>query len=56
MVADAELTPDRVVADLVPLLTDPARLMAMGRAARASGHADADERLARMALDVLERA
>jgi hypothetical protein len=27
----------------------------MGRAARASGHADADERLARMALDVLEK-
>jgi hypothetical protein len=26
----------------------------MGRAARASGHADADERLARMALEVLE--
>jgi UDP-N-acetylglucosamine--N-acetylmuramyl-(pentapeptide) pyrophosphoryl-undecaprenol N-acetylglucosamine transferase len=54
LVADADLTADRVVADLVPLLTDPARLMAMGRAARASGHADADERLARMALEVLE--
>jgi UDP-N-acetylglucosamine--N-acetylmuramyl-(pentapeptide) pyrophosphoryl-undecaprenol N-acetylglucosamine transferase len=54
MVTDAELTADRVVEELVPLLTDPARLMAMGRAARASGHADADERLVRMALDVLK--
>jgi UDP-N-acetylglucosamine--N-acetylmuramyl-(pentapeptide) pyrophosphoryl-undecaprenol N-acetylglucosamine transferase len=56
LVPDDELTPDRVLSDLVPLLTDQSRLIAMGRAARASGHADADERLARMALDVLERA
>jgi UDP-N-acetylglucosamine--N-acetylmuramyl-(pentapeptide) pyrophosphoryl-undecaprenol N-acetylglucosamine transferase len=54
MVADAELTPDRVVSELVPLLTDQARLTAMSRAARASGHADADERLVRMALEILK--
>ncbi|HZG90808.1 MAG TPA: undecaprenyldiphospho-muramoylpentapeptide beta-N-acetylglucosaminyltransferase [Pseudonocardia sp.] len=53
LVPDAELTGDRVLAELVPLLTDPPRLAAMGRAARASGHADADVLLARIALDVV---
>lgn len=52
LVPDAELTGDRVLAELLPLLTDPARLAAMGTAARASGHADADERLARVVLEV----
>lgn len=52
LVPDAELTGDRVLAELVPLLTDPARLAATGAAARASGHADADERLARIVLEV----
>lgn len=52
LVPDAELTGDRVLAELGPLLADPARLAAMGAAARASGHADADERLARVVLDV----
>jgi UDP-N-acetylglucosamine--N-acetylmuramyl-(pentapeptide) pyrophosphoryl-undecaprenol N-acetylglucosamine transferase len=52
LVPDAELTGDRVLADLLPLLTDPDRLAATGAAARASGHADADERLARVVLDV----
>jgi UDP-N-acetylglucosamine--N-acetylmuramyl-(pentapeptide) pyrophosphoryl-undecaprenol N-acetylglucosamine transferase len=53
LVADAELTGDRVLAELVPLLTDRERLARMGAAARASGHADADERLARVVLDVV---
>jgi UDP-N-acetylglucosamine--N-acetylmuramyl-(pentapeptide) pyrophosphoryl-undecaprenol N-acetylglucosamine transferase len=52
LVPDAELTGERVLAELVPLLTDPARLAAMGAAARGSGHADADVRLARLVLDV----
>lgn len=52
LVPDGELTGDRVLAELLPLLTDPARLAAMGAAARASGHADADERLARVVLEV----
>ncbi|GEL23301.1 UDP-N-acetylglucosamine--N-acetylmuramyl-(pentapeptide) pyrophosphoryl-undecaprenol N-acetylglucosamine transferase [Pseudonocardia sulfidoxydans NBRC 16205] len=52
LVPDAETTGERVLAELLPLLGDPARLAAMGAAARASGHADADERLARLALDV----
>jgi UDP-N-acetylglucosamine--N-acetylmuramyl-(pentapeptide) pyrophosphoryl-undecaprenol N-acetylglucosamine transferase len=52
LVPDTELTGERVLAELVPLLTDPGRLATMGAAARASGHADADERLARLVLDV----
>ncbi|MFC4943489.1 undecaprenyldiphospho-muramoylpentapeptide beta-N-acetylglucosaminyltransferase [Pseudonocardia sp. GCM10023141] len=52
LVDDADLTGERVLADLVPLLQDPKRLAAMSAAARASGHADADERLARVVLDV----
>ena len=54
LVPDAELTAERVLAELVPLLGDAARLEAAGKAARASGHADADERLARLVLDVVE--
>jgi UDP-N-acetylglucosamine--N-acetylmuramyl-(pentapeptide) pyrophosphoryl-undecaprenol N-acetylglucosamine transferase len=53
LVPDDQLTGERLVDEIVPLLTTPSRLQAMGRAARASGHADADERLARIALDVL---
>ena len=53
LVDDADLTGDRVLAELLPILTDPARLAAMGAAARASGHADADERLARVVFDVV---
>ncbi len=53
LVPDDELTGDRVLAELLPLLTDPTRLVTMGAAARASGHADADERLARVVLDLI---
>jgi UDP-N-acetylglucosamine--N-acetylmuramyl-(pentapeptide) pyrophosphoryl-undecaprenol N-acetylglucosamine transferase len=52
LVPDAELTGDRVLAELAPLLTDPARLAAMGASARRSAHADAADRLARLVLDV----
>jgi UDP-N-acetylglucosamine--N-acetylmuramyl-(pentapeptide) pyrophosphoryl-undecaprenol N-acetylglucosamine transferase len=52
LVPDAELTGERVLAELRPLLTDPARLAAMGAAARRSGHADAADRLAHLVLDV----
>ncbi|WP_219417141.1 UDP-N-acetylglucosamine--N-acetylmuramyl-(pentapeptide) pyrophosphoryl-undecaprenol N-acetylglucosamine transferase [Pseudonocardia nigra] len=55
LVEDAELTGERALAELLPLLTDPRRLAAMGAAARASGHADADERLARLVLDIVYR-
>ena len=47
-----ELDGERVRAELVPLLTDPSRLAAMGAAARGSGHADAADRLAHLVIDV----
>jgi UDP-N-acetylglucosamine--N-acetylmuramyl-(pentapeptide) pyrophosphoryl-undecaprenol N-acetylglucosamine transferase len=53
LVPDAELTGERVVAELVPLLRDPRRLAEAGAAARSSGHADAAERLARMVLELV---
>jgi UDP-N-acetylglucosamine--N-acetylmuramyl-(pentapeptide) pyrophosphoryl-undecaprenol N-acetylglucosamine transferase len=52
LVDDAELTPRRLLDELRGLLTDPARLEATGAAARASGHAGADEALARMVFEV----
>ncbi|WP_037075152.1 undecaprenyldiphospho-muramoylpentapeptide beta-N-acetylglucosaminyltransferase [Pseudonocardia spinosispora] len=52
LVPDAELTGTRVLEELTGLLTDPTRLAAMGAAARGSGHADADEALARVVFEV----
>jgi UDP-N-acetylglucosamine--N-acetylmuramyl-(pentapeptide) pyrophosphoryl-undecaprenol N-acetylglucosamine transferase len=52
LVDDADLTGERVVAELVPLLRDPRRLAEAGAAARSSGHADAADRLARMVLEL----
>lgn len=54
LVDDADLTGDRALAELLPILTDPARIAAMGAAARASGHADADERLAQVVFEAAE--
>lgn len=51
MIPDAELTQRRVTELVVPLITDPRRLATMAAAARAFGHADADEKLARMVLE-----
>ena len=53
MVPDAELTGDRVLAELVPWFAEPRRLGQMGAAARASGHAGADEALARIVFEVV---
>ena len=52
MVPDADCTPAWVSSTLLPLLTDPGRLAAMGAAAAAFGIRDGDERLA----DLVERA
>ncbi|GLZ53365.1 undecaprenyldiphospho-muramoylpentapeptide beta-N-acetylglucosaminyltransferase [Actinomycetospora sp. NBRC 106378] len=54
LVEDADLTPERVVELVVPLLTSGERLSAMSVGARRTGHADADETLARMVLDAAE--
>jgi len=50
LVDDGDLTSDWVVAHVVPLLQDPARLEAMGAAAAHLIPRDADEKLARMIL------
>ncbi|HSF26228.1 MAG TPA: undecaprenyldiphospho-muramoylpentapeptide beta-N-acetylglucosaminyltransferase [Actinomycetes bacterium] len=52
LVEDAALTPDWLRSHVLPLVTDPDRLAAMGAAAAAFGRPDADERLA----DMVERA
>ncbi len=50
LVKDADLTPDWLRSELIPLLTDPLRLAEMSRAAAAFGRRDADETLADMVL------
>ncbi len=52
LVEDADLTTEWVVEHAVPLVTDPARLAAMGAAAVALVPRDADEALARIVLEV----
>ncbi|MGH3980863.1 MAG: UDP-N-acetylglucosamine--N-acetylmuramyl-(pentapeptide) pyrophosphoryl-undecaprenol N-acetylglucosamine transferase, partial [Pseudonocardiaceae bacterium] len=52
LVPDAQLSPDRVVQEVVGVLTDPQRLAAMSAAARVAGHPGADDALARIVLEV----
>lgn len=52
LVPDAECDGARVLAELVPILTDPERHAAMSAAARASGHAGAADAMARIVLEV----
>lgn len=51
LVDDADCTPEWVAATLLPLLTDPAGLTAMGEAAARFGRRDGDERLVDLALE-----
>lgn len=53
LVPDAELTPRRVLDEVLPLATNLVRLAAMSAAARGLGHADADVRLAQIVLEVV---
>jgi len=48
LVADADLNGAWIERELIPVLTDPARLATMGAAAAGCGHRDADEVLVRM--------
>lgn len=52
LVADADLTPEFVGREVVGLLTDQPRLVAMTAAAGQVGHRDAARRVAEVALDV----
>ena len=51
LVSDRDLTADRLVAEVVPLLRDPDKLSVMGRAAASLGHRDADELLVNLTLE-----
>jgi UDP-N-acetylglucosamine--N-acetylmuramyl-(pentapeptide) pyrophosphoryl-undecaprenol N-acetylglucosamine transferase len=55
IVPDEELSPDKIAELVVPLLTDPRRLAAMGAAARGTGHREAADVLARMVLEVVRK-
>jgi UDP-N-acetylglucosamine--N-acetylmuramyl-(pentapeptide) pyrophosphoryl-undecaprenol N-acetylglucosamine transferase len=55
MIDDADLTGERLRAEAVGLLGDPQRLAVMSAAARGSGHAGADEALAKIVFEVVRR-
>lgn len=51
LVEDAQLSAQWVVANVLPILTDPRRCAEMSAAAAAFGHRDADDALARMIVE-----
>jgi UDP-N-acetylglucosamine--N-acetylmuramyl-(pentapeptide) pyrophosphoryl-undecaprenol N-acetylglucosamine transferase len=55
LVDDAELTPDWIEHNVIPLLRDPARLAAMSAAAASYGRRDGDEALRTFVYEVLAR-
>ncbi len=55
MVDDADLTPDRLIREALPLLQDRTRLATMAAASAGLGRRDADERLARLAVSVVRQ-
>jgi UDP-N-acetylglucosamine--N-acetylmuramyl-(pentapeptide) pyrophosphoryl-undecaprenol N-acetylglucosamine transferase len=52
IVPDAELTPDYIVNQVIPMLRDRERLLVMSRAAADAGHRDAAVEVARIVLEV----
>jgi UDP-N-acetylglucosamine--N-acetylmuramyl-(pentapeptide) pyrophosphoryl-undecaprenol N-acetylglucosamine transferase len=52
MVDDADLTPDWIVRNLLPILSDPERVAVMSEAAARMGRGDADVILARKVLQI----
>jgi len=55
IVPDAELTPKYVIDEVIPLLTDRARLIEMSLSAAGAGHRDAADELARIVVEVSGR-
>jgi len=53
ILADAELTPDWIRSDLLPILTDAQLVAAMSQAAAGIGHRDTDVRLAAEVLGLI---
>lgn len=56
LVDDADLTPEFVAAQVVPLITDPARLSTMAAGAIGVGHRDAARQVAEVVLEVARTA
>ncbi|WP_062978792.1 undecaprenyldiphospho-muramoylpentapeptide beta-N-acetylglucosaminyltransferase [Nocardia flavorosea] len=50
IVGDPQLSAKYVIDEVIPLLTDPARIAEMGRAAAGAGHRDAADEVARIVL------
>ncbi|WP_374205784.1 undecaprenyldiphospho-muramoylpentapeptide beta-N-acetylglucosaminyltransferase [Crossiella sp. S99.2] len=55
IIADGELTAQRIGEQVIPILRDPERMAKMGAAAQSGGHREADVVLARMVLDLVRR-
>lgn len=55
LVPDAEMTSQRVVEQILPLVRDPQRLQQMSRATLGTGHREADRVLARAVLEVARK-
>ncbi len=55
LVPDAEMTPQKVIEEVLPLARDVGRLQQMSRATLGSGHREADQVLAQTALEVAGR-
>jgi UDP-N-acetylglucosamine--N-acetylmuramyl-(pentapeptide) pyrophosphoryl-undecaprenol N-acetylglucosamine transferase len=51
LVEDADLTPDWIVSEMLPVLTDPARLATMEAGARRAGRPDAAERIVELVVE-----
>ncbi|MGW0890201.1 undecaprenyldiphospho-muramoylpentapeptide beta-N-acetylglucosaminyltransferase [Saccharopolyspora sp. NPDC002578] len=52
LVSDEDMTPDKVINEILPLGRDPQRLQMMSRATLGTGHREADQVLARIVLEV----
>jgi UDP-N-acetylglucosamine--N-acetylmuramyl-(pentapeptide) pyrophosphoryl-undecaprenol N-acetylglucosamine transferase len=55
LVPDEEMTAQRVIDTVIPMLRDPHRLAGMGAAARNAGHREAGDVLARTVLEVVRK-
>jgi hypothetical protein len=53
IIADADLTPEWIRSDLLPILVDAKLVAAMSQAAAAMGHRDTDDRLAAEVLGIV---
>nr|BFE88914.1 hypothetical protein GCM10020093_115150 [Planobispora longispora] len=52
MIDDADLTPEWIIGHVLPILSDPERVVAMSEAASRMGRKDADVALARRVLQI----